>query len=960
MALRDYSPRWHPNSAPSGYELVEGAVFGWAEDDVGVLVTDWDEQRDSIVASPGASICRLPLLAPVERNPVRAEQSDTRADHPRGACVHEWFEAQVERTPNAVAVVFQDERMSYEELNRRANQVAHHLRMLGVGPEVIVGICAERSLEMVVGLLGILKSGGAYLPLDPAYPKERLALMLEETCAPILLTQERLRASLPECVACVRCLDMDWGSIAQESEENPIGLTMAENLAYVVYTSGSTGQPKGVLVEHRSLVNYAEAASIEFDIEPGDRVLQFASISWDTCAEEIFPCLTRGATLVLRTDSMASSIAAFLTKCREWGLTVLDLPSAYWHELTAMLCAEALPFPPSVRLVITGGERVLPERLVEWYGHVDGAVRIMNAYGLSEATAISTVYECSEVMETDAPLREVPIGRPIRNVRTYVLDPSLQPVPVGGAGELYVGGEGLARGYLNRPDLTAERFIPDPFSDRPGERIYRTGDLARYLPDGNLEFLGRIDDQVKIRGFRIELREVEAALGQHPAVRQAVVVVREDEPGDKRLVAYVIPNGGAAPNLSDLRGFLKRALPDYMVPSAFVLIKSLPLTPNGKVDRRELPAPDALRPVLEGTFTGPRDKVERWLTGIWEEILGIHPIGVRDNFFDLGGHSLLAARLFARIEKVFAQSLPMSTLFHAPTIEQLAGVLRGEKEKDSSSWTSLMPIQPGGSQPPFFCVHGGHGRTLTFGTLSRHLGPDQPFYAFQARGIDGEQSPHTRIEDYAAEYVMDMQAIQPEGPYFLGGFCSGGTIAFEMAQQLRAQGHEVAMLALLDARRVVRQPRSRLGRRVLIHVGNVLRLSVSDKLEYLLDKVRGVTQTAKHSIKTRGEAPSARDILDRVIDCAEREYVPQIYPGRMILFRPGEQPAEYYLDPYLGWEGLAAGGIEVRDIPTGSGTMFREPHVQTLARELRASMEAGKNARLSAGRDEVLRSGQRA
>ena len=470
-----------------------------------------------------------------------------------------------------MAVAFEDKRLTYAELNRHANRLARYLRKLGVGPEVLVGIYVERSLEMIVGLLGVLKAGGGYVPLDPAYPENRLSFMIKDAGLAVILTQEHLRARLSEQGGQVICLDADAQGLEGESEENFVGQVTPENLAYVIYTSGSTGQPKGVVIQHKSLANLTEHAADLFALKPSDRVLQFASLSFDTAAEEIFPSLARGATLVLRTDSMLDSVQEFLRRCRDWELTVIDLPTAYWHEMVYIVAEEDLELPPQLRLVIIGGERALPERLDAWHKHANQQVQLLNGYGPTEATVTATF--CSLARPEGSGLQEVPIGRAIRNAQAYVLDPHLQPVPIGVAGELYIGGAGLARGYLNCPALIAERFIPSPFAT--GARIYRTGDLARYLLDGNLEFVGRFDDQVKIRGFRVEPREVESVLGRHPEIKEAVVMATEDLPGEMRLVAYVVSSPEQSPVPDGLQVWLRQELPEYMLPSSFVFLDSL-------------------------------------------------------------------------------------------------------------------------------------------------------------------------------------------------------------------------------------------------------------------------------------------------------------------------------------------------------------------------------------------------
>jgi amino acid adenylation domain-containing protein len=629
-----------------------------------------------IAANPDGRVSDLPLLTESEQDQLLVEWNDTRRDYPQKTCIHELFEAQVDRTPEAIALQFEGKQLNYKELNARANQVAHYLQKSGMGAGALVGIYMDRSFETVVGLLGVLKAGGAYVPLDPVYPKERLAFLLDDTQVRVLLTRQSLSGELPtdHRIQAI-CMDTAWTEIAAESRENPGRPVTADHLAYVIYTSGSTGKPKGVEITHGALTNFACSASATFGLTPNDRVLQFASISFDTAAEEIFPCLIQGAGLVLRTDSMLDSVSGFLQKCSEWGITVLDLPTFYWHELTEELSSKQLTIPEQLRLLIIGGERAVPARLAQWQGQSSGHVRLLNTYGPTEATVVATMWELAGAAQAGALLREVPIGRPILNVQTYVLDKHLNAAPIGVHGELYIGGAGLARGYLNCPELTAEKFIPNPFSDQPGAGLYKTGDMARYLPDGNIEFLGRIDHQVKIRGFRIELGEIEAVLARHAAVRETVVVAREDVPGDRRLVAYVVASQESAPTMSELRGFLQKKLPDYMVPSAFVVLDSLPLTPNGKIDRNALPARDQVSPELDGEFVAPRTPVEEVLAGIWAEVLKLERVGINDNFFELGGHSLLATQALSRVNDAFETDLPLRSFFESPTVAALAAAL---------------------------------------------------------------------------------------------------------------------------------------------------------------------------------------------------------------------------------------------------------------------------------------------
>ena len=632
---------------------------------------------DAILAHPEATLAELFRVTEEERRELLAAGTGAATGAP-GASVLRGFEAQAARTPEAVAVESKEGRLTYAELDQRSTALARHLRHLGVGPETIVGLHVERSLDMVVGRLGVWKAGGAYLPLDPAYPAERLAFMLEDSGARVVLTQESLEAKLPPSAARVVRLDSDWPAAEADFPEADLA-----NAAYVIYTSGSTGRPKGVLVPHATLANYVRVATETYGIGPEDRVLQFASISFDTSAEEIDPALTTGATLVLRDEEMVSSVERFAREAGERGITVLDLPTAYWHELVA----EGVEMPASLRLVILGGEAAQADRLAAWRERVGERVRLVNSYGPTEATIVSTHRDLTHGIAS----AEVPIGKAIANARTVLLDRDLEMVPWGVEGELLIGGAGVTRGYLGRPDLTAERFVPDPFGSEPGARLYRSGDLARLLPDGDLEFRGRADDQVKVRGFRIELGEIEVALRRLEGVRDAVVAAREDGASGKRLVAYVVPAGEKAPSVADLRSALKESLPEYMVPAAFVTLEALPVTPSGKVDRRALPAPDSARPDLDASYAAPRNPVQEVLADIWSDLLGVDRVGIHDDFFQLGGHSLLVAKLAARVRQAFKVELSLVQVFQSPTVAALSEVI--EKPGAGAEFPELPPIE---------------------------------------------------------------------------------------------------------------------------------------------------------------------------------------------------------------------------------------------------------------------------
>ncbi|MBG1265934.1 non-ribosomal peptide synthase/polyketide synthase [Nostoc sp. WHI] len=634
---------------------------------------------EGIVANPQQCISQLPLLTKTEQQQLLIEWNDTQVDYPQDKCIHQLFEEQVQRTPHAVAVVRENQQLTYYELNCRANQLAHYLKSLGVGADVLVGLCVERSPLMIVGLLGILKAGGAYVPLDPEYPQDRLSLMVEDAQLSVLLTQQHLVEKLPEHQAQLVCLDTNWQSISQSSDTNLVNSTSRENLAYVIYTSGSTGKPKGVMIRHQSLVNFTLMAIVEYKLsncdseappQSTDRILQFSSISFDTAAEEIYPCLSCGAMLVLRTDKMLNSVEMFVQKCRDWNLTVLNLPTAYWHQLAFELASTNLLLPDAIRLLIIGGEQALEQRLRMWQCHIGNYPQLINTYGPTEATVEATQCKLLDSATTEIDKQKIAIGRPIHNTQIYILDQYLQPVPIGVAGELHIGGAGLARGYLNRPELTQEKFIPNPFEKAEGSRLYKTGDLARYLPDGNIEYLGRIDNQVKIRGFRIELGEIETVLSQYPHVQACCVIAREDIPGEKRLVAYIVPRKEVTPITSELRQFLANKVPGYMVPQAFVMLEFLPLTPNDKVDRHALPAPDLQSDADK--YIAPHTPTEEMLVQIWAQVLKVEQVGIHDNFFELGGHSLLATQLVSRIRKIFQVELPLRELFATATVGELA------------------------------------------------------------------------------------------------------------------------------------------------------------------------------------------------------------------------------------------------------------------------------------------------
>ena len=746
---------------------------------------------EGIVANPDQAIAHLPLLTPAENHQHLLAWNNTALDYAE-TCIHQRVEAQAAQTPDAIAVVFAKQSLTYRELNQRANQIAHQLHQLGVGSETVVGLCVDRSPDLIIGVLGIWKAGGAYLPLDPSYPSDRLNFMLKDAQVHTLVTQQAYGDRFDGLQTV--CLDQD--EVIPSNSSNPTSQVTANNLAYAIYTSGSTGKPKGVLVEHQGLSNLIEAQRQVFNLQPTNRILQFASFSFDAFIFEWVMALANGAALYMAPRETLLPGATLLQFLQDNAITHVTLPPA----VLAMLPSEPLP---ALQAIISAGEACASNVVDRWAKDH----QFFNAYGPTEATIWATV---AQLQSGD----KATIGRPIANTQLYLLDAYLQPVPIGVTGELYIGGAGVARGYLNRPDLTVEQFIPNPLMRNgenhptphtvrlsahdealhPTPRLYKTGDLARYRSDGSLEFLGRVDRQLKLSGFRIEPGEIETILHQHPAIQTALVTLRADSLSAKRLVAYMLLKHEQTVTADDLQRFLRSQLPDHLMPSTFVRLETLPLTPNGKIDYAALP--NANKSNLErSSFVAPRTTIEATLASLWGQLLQQESIGIHDSFFELGGNSLLAVRLMDLIEQQFEQSLPLSSLLLNPTIAGLVSALNPNNQP--LPWSPLVPLQPKGSKPPFFCVHPIFGVVLPYYALAQQMGLDQPFYGLQPFGLDGKP-PHTRIEDMAAYYIKAIRQLQPQGPYYLGGWSFGGLVAFEMAQQLRQAGQKVALLAVLD------------------------------------------------------------------------------------------------------------------------------------------------------------------
>ncbi|MGB3292546.1 MAG: amino acid adenylation domain-containing protein [Phormidesmis sp.] len=912
------------------------------------LASQFQTLVKSMLQTPESTVSELNILNAEARQQLlvgfNPPAPSAPIDDPPG--LPDLFAQQVTQTPDRIAVAFEGQQLTYDELDRRANQLAHYLQSLGVGPEVPVGLCVERSLAMIEGLLAILKAGGAYVPLDPLLPDARLAFMLADSQAPVLVTERKVQLDLPACVTDVVCLATDSAAIAQHSQQRPTNGATLDSLAYVIYTSGSTGQPKGVAIEQRQLLNYLKGIQTRLNLPPASHYATVSTLSADLGNTAIFPALFGGGTLhVVASDPMA--LAAYFSQHPIDCLKIT--PSHLEALLTSAQAAHCLPR----RCLVLGGEATYGP-LIEKIQSLAPDCRILNHYGPTESAVGVLTYVVPHSAHVSA--AAVPLGRPLPNTQVYILDRQGQPVPVGVAGELHIGGASLARGYHNRTDLTAEKFIAAPFVGAASQRLYRTGDLGRYRVDGTIEFLGRQDQQVKIRGFRIELGEVEATLTRHSGVTAAVAVVRFEH-SRQQLVAYVVLTASALEQPSPdeaLRSYLRQQLPEYMVPDIIVVLEQLPLTLNGKVDRQALPSPAQSERSSEH-FVAPRDPLELKLAHIWETILAVHPVGVKDNFFDLGGHSLLAVRLMAQIQQQLGQHLPLATLFQGATVEQLAKVLRQSTE--AVSWSPLVPIQRQGDKPPLFFVPGAGGNVVCFYDLARCLGADQPFYGLQGRGLDGELEPHSRIEAMAACYIDAVQQVQPQGPYFLGGHSFGSRVAFEMSQQLQGQGHSVGLLVILDTQNPANQAtgtewsealwltkiasilESWSGRSLALSAEQLDGLDPQAQLAYFSTRLQAV-----NLLPSGADTRQVRGLINVFKANHQTHYQPQgKYPTRMAFFQAEEGLAKRLAtDPtqiLVEWERFAAGTPSLHTVPGDHVTLLAQPHVQALANQLSAVIE---------------------
>jgi amino acid adenylation domain-containing protein len=926
------------------------------------------QMLEGAVANLDRPIAELPLLTSAEEDQFYKEWSSLSVRYPQEP-IFKVIEKHAVQRPNAIAVTYKDQHLTYAELNQKANQLAHFLNQLGVQPGVRVASCMEPSLEVLVGILAVFKAGGVYVPLDPSHPAERLTAMLEDTQPQVLLTQSHLAAVVPAVAASVLYLDQDWTNIQSQPTHNPEHPIALEQTAYIIYTSGTTGKPKGVMASHANLINYIWVAQEKYGFNSQDVMPAIARFTFSITMFELWSPLVAGGTLVLLEREHILDFKRMVKTLQQ--VTFVHISPSLWRKLLAYIQETGIDTQTfnNLRHVSSGGDMV-PADLLETMKAVFTNAEVYVIYGCSEISCMG----CTYPVLRDRTLTKTKVGKPFNNVSVRLYDPYQNLVPIGVVGEIYFGGAGITQGYLNREELTQEKFVTID-----GQRYYRTGDLGRFDEAGNLEILGRSDYQIKLRGIRMEPGEIEAALRKAPGVREGVVVARELGKSEKSLVAYIVSNSLQTPNKAEIRRFLQTKLPDYMVPSVFVVLDALPVNINQKVDRQALPLPTPDDLAGSQQFVAPRDEVEQQLTEIWETALGISPIGVEDDFFEIGGDSLQSIALMMKIEEAFGKTLPLSTLLTEPTIAQMADVLRESQPSDIHK--SIVLLRKGGSKPPIFFIHDGEGETIPYRQLALNLDSEHPIYGIQPYSRDGFPMLHTRLTEMVEFYTEQIRSVQPEGPYLLSGLCIGGFLAFEIARKLHREGQTVKMVALLDAADVKASVRTGLvTNQRLDGFSQSLRqgqqLSARQRLFYLLKTVwQKIINLLVYEATSRSAATQRkvklklfRYYLDRgwslprflsnipvwaVLRFAEKEYVPAApYPGEVVLFRATQRSSvfdgtmiddtpytEIFSDPLLGWEERAE-RVKVCDMPGGHSSMLQDPNVQVIAETMQAYLQA--------------------
>lgn len=896
---------------------------------------------EGIVNDLDCPIAQLPLLTQAEEYQLLVEWKSASIDYPQ-IPIYRYIEGHAIQQPDAIALTFKKQHFTYTELNRRANQLAHYLNSVGVGAEARVAVCLQPSWEIVISLLGIFKAGGVYVPLDPTYPADRLAVILEDTQPKVLLTQSHLLPNLPALAEYTFCFDQNWETIQHLPTHNPENEIHSDQTAYLIYTSGTTGLPKGVMTSHSNLVNYILVAQERFGFDHHDVMPAIARFTFSITMFELLSPLFVGGTLVILEREHILDFKRMTQTLEQ--MTVVHMSPSLMRKLLAYIKDNNLDVQKfhGLRHVSSGGDLV-PAELLETMKDVFQNAEIYVIYGCSEVSCMG----CSYPVARNQVVTKSRVGKPFNNVSVRLYDSHQNLVPAGIRGEIYISGAGVTKGYLNREDLTQEKFVTIN-----GQRFYRTGDSGRLHADGNLEILGRADFQIKLRGIRIELGEIESALRQSPGVREGVVVARELGSSEKSLVAYVVLEQAQNPTIRDIRRFLQAKLPDYMVPAAFVVLEAMPLNLNQKVDRRALPLPTPENLAGFEMFIPPRDEWEQQLTKIWEEVLGIQPIGIKNNFFELGGDSLLAVQILTQIERQFGRSLAITIPLYAPTVEDLAKVLRCTEEEVIVS--DLVPLRSSGTKPSLFCIYG----ILLYRELADHLDSEQPVYGVYVQEevnlikmgrVDQQNPVFTSIPNIAARYLQAIRTIQPHGPYYLAGESFGGIVAFEMAQQLQAAGEETALVALFDSWAPNSFAQLPLAQRLKLHWQLLLKRGLS----YPLEKVHNQAQLLQRKLSAslhkvyqrlcpsvestpQSLTEETEDIRKEVSEQLSRLYVPKPYFGKVVLFRAMERDAfEVDGNRDMGWKQLTAAGLQIFDVPGDHLGILKDPNVRVMAEQLK-------------------------
>jgi amino acid adenylation domain-containing protein len=925
------------------------------------LLNNFEVLLAAITANPDKHIARLTILANEERTLLLDTWNQTEREFPHYSRYHDIFESQAAKNPDRIAASCENLHLTYDELNRAANRLGRFLLTKGLQLDAVVAIYAERDIDFLAAILAIFKTGGVYLPLDLRHPPTRIQQVLEQSKTKIVLVSDAYADNLSQAFeeipdkerpAIFSLVD----ALQQEMDDSNLGITYPpKKMAYIIFTSGSTGKPKGAIVEHRGMLNHLYAKIFDLDLTAEDTVAQNAPQSFDISVWQFLVCLLKGACVRIYGDQIAHAPEKLLRCVADDEVTILEVvPSIMRLMVDAVSDDQGRLFKlPKLRWLMPTGEALPPSLAREWLGQFPH-IPLINAYGPTECSDDVTHYPIHT--PPDPQVINMPIGRPITNMKIYLLDAYLSPVPIGVVGEIYIGGIGVGKGYINDPERTALAFMSDPFSEVPNGRMYKTGDLGRYLSDGIIEFLGRVDFQVKVSGQRIELKEIEAVLERCPAVDEVVVATHALDTGRQCLVAYVVPAFGTVLSDDDLLRVSQESLPEYMIPSSFVMLDTFPQTSSGKIDRNALPTPVFSQE--ECQYLPPTNDVEKALEAMWCKLLGAKKVSIRDNYFRLGGDSMGAVILFSHIHKQFGVDLHLSTIYKTSTIQQLAELIEQSKKEGVTAVPSLVPIKTTGTKPPLFFVHAHGGHVLFFNNLSQYLGDDQPFYAFQAQGLDGREPPLDNFKDMAVRYVRELVEFKPKGPYYLGSDCLGGYIAFEMAHLLKEAGHEVAFLAMVDnyspsyekyltTPEYIYKPLFYLQRLYGVHLKSLLASSSEQRRNYINRLINHCCLTMnniKYRIRRKFDPSTKPDTLNLVIENmsdAEREYtVAKIYDGKITLFRASKLPLLTKHANDFGWNLFTTQAVEVHHIRGYLYNIILEPSVQSLANKMKECLKA--------------------